>query len=148
MPYCYEYPRPALSVDAIVLRKLPDRVDILLIQRDKPPYEGYWALPGGFVDMNENLPEAAARELVEETGIRGIDLQQLHTFGTPGRDPRGRTVSVVYMGWLKDSDIYGRAGDDARAVAWFPLDELPPLAFDHHEIILMAKKMIKSKNPE
>lgn len=137
MAFTYSYPRPALTVDSVVFKKENNQVRVLLIQRDKPPFEGMWALPGGFVEMDETLEEAALRELEEETGISEVMLSQLHTFGAPDRDPRHRTVSVVYWGWL-ESNQQAIAGDDARSLQWFNISKLPDLAFDHKIILQMA----------
>ncbi|QJW95310.1 NUDIX domain-containing protein [Frigoriglobus tundricola] len=128
--HTYEYPRPALTVDvAIVTREANPRV--LLIRRKNDPFAGSWALPGGFVDENERLADAARRELVEETGVEGADLEQLYTTGDPGRDPRGWTVSVAYLAQVAPDSLKPIAADDAAEVGWWALDALPPLAFDH-----------------
>ena len=128
--YTYEYARPALTVDvAIVTREARPRV--LLIRRAKDPFAGSWAMPGGFVDENECLADAARRELVEETGVTAADLEQLYTAGDPGRDPRGWTVSVAYLAQVDPDALKPVAADDAQEVGWWPLDELPSLAFDH-----------------
>lgn len=140
--FTYRYPRPMVTTDIVVLKKDAKDVKILLIERGNPPFEGQWALPGGFVDENEALKAAALRELKEETQLEGIELSQLHTFGNPGRDPRGHCVSIVYMGWLTDAKKQAVAGDDAKKVEWFPINELPQLAFDHQEIIAMAVKKL------
>ena len=132
--FTYPYPRPSLTVDvALVTREKSRRV--LLIQRKADPFKGKWALPGGFVDENERLIDAARRELVEETGVEHADLEQLHTFGDPGRDPRGWTVSVAFLALVSLDHMKPVAGDDAAAVDWFPLKKLPPLAFDHADIL-------------
>ncbi len=144
MPYTYDYPRPALSVDAIIFKKEQKRVYVLLIQRGHPPFEGMWALPGGFVDMEETLEEAVARELQEETGMTGIDLTQFRAFSALDRDPRFRVVSVVFTGMASPTDV-ARAGDDARQAQWFPIDIMPKLAFDHSAIMKMALKQYKFK---
>jgi 8-oxo-dGTP diphosphatase len=128
--HTYRYPRPAVTVDVAVVTPGP-RPRVLLIQRRHEPYAGWWALPGGFVDEMEPLADAARRELREETGLEAGELEQLHTFGDPGRDPRGWTVSVVYLARLDAGRVTPRAGDDAAAAEWFALDALPPLAFDH-----------------
>jgi len=137
MTFSYKYPRPALTVDAVVFRKGTRKTEVLLIQRKNPPFQGGWALPGGFVDMNETLETAVHRELLEETGLKNIHLIQLHAFSTPGRDPRGHTISVVFWGILKNDQI-AIAGDDAQEAEWFDLDNLPKLAFDHDEVINFA----------
>ena len=138
MSFTYKYPRPALTVDAVVFRNNCDKTEVLLIQRDRNPFEGMWALPGGFVEMDETLEQAVARELKEETALAGINLKQLHAFSDVGRDPRGRTVSVTFYGVTDKSNSKLKGGDDARDARWFPLDDLPKLAFDHNEIIEMA----------
>ncbi|MCD4773491.1 MAG: NUDIX hydrolase, partial [Bacteroidales bacterium] len=138
MSYNYKYPRPALTVDCIIFQKTEIGFEILLIKRKNSPYSGKWAFPGGFVDMNEELHFAAARELKEETNISGIELKQLITVGTIGRDPRGRTVSVIYWGITNTSENKVHAGDDASNAKWFPVNKIPALAFDHDDIIMYA----------
>lgn len=134
MPYSYKYPRPALTVDALVFSS--DR-KVLLIQRKNPPFKGLWALPGGFVDMDETPEAAVERELEEETGLNEIALKQFHTYGALNRDPRHRTVSIVFIGEVEDSTGYSPTGmDDAADAQWFSVDDLPKIAFDHQEIIL------------
>lgn len=145
MSYTYKHPRPALTVDAVVFRdRNKSRFEILLIQRDRPPFEGDWALPGGFVDMDETLETAVARELEEETNLKGIELEQLHSFSALNRDPRGRTVSVVFWGVLKNN-LQAQAGDDARSVKWFDIDKLPTLSFDHDEVVKLAIQKLENK---
>jgi 8-oxo-dGTP diphosphatase len=142
--YAYDYPRPAVTVDiVIVTREAKPRV--LLIRRKHAPYEGKWALPGGFVDMDEPLEGAARRELYEETGVRTGTLRQLQTFGDPQRDPRGRTISVVYLAEVNPGDVKPEAADDAAAVAWFSLRRPPQLAFDHAEILAAARRRLKGE---
>lgn len=138
----YRYPRPMVTTDIVVFKKEQNEVTVLLIKRGNSPYEGQWALPGGFVDENEALKTAALRELKEETRLEGIALTQMHTFGNPGRDPRGHCISVVYLGWLSDNKQQAVAGDDAKEVQWFSINKLPQLAFDHKEIIAMAVSAI------
>jgi 8-oxo-dGTP diphosphatase len=124
---------PALTVDVVALAGAPPR-SVLLIQRANDPFAGSWALPGGFVEAGERVPAAASRELYEETAIAADALELLGVYDTPGRDPRGPTVSVVYV--LRTADepaVHG--GDDARAARWFALDALPALAFDHPLVI-------------
>ncbi len=130
----YEYPRPAVTVDILLTRVTETYTEVLLIQRKDPPFAGHWALPGGFVDEYEPLEAAAARELREETGLEGLVLTQFGAYGDPGRDPRGWTVSIVFLGEVA-GEIVLRAGDDAAAARWWSLDALPPLAFDHAQII-------------
>jgi len=134
MIYTYAYPRPAITVDIIVIKN-DDMDKILLIKRKNEPFKDFWALPGGFIDIEEELIESAFRELQEETGISDIDLRQFHTYGKLGRDPRGRTVSVVYYGYLTNSNQDIKANDDAKELGWFSLSKLPALAFDHKDII-------------
>ncbi|MGM0504916.1 MAG: NUDIX domain-containing protein [Bacteroidota bacterium] len=143
MIYTYAYPRPAVTVDIVVLKKEKNDVQVLLIERKNHPFKNMWALPGGFVDKDEDLETAAYRELKEETSIATIHLAQLYTFGKPGRDPRGHTVSVAYTGYLTNSNQKIEAGDDAKNFQWFSVDDLPDLAFDHQEIILYALKSSK-----
>src|SRR3954469_21619213 len=139
--YTYDYPRPAVTVDAVlVTRERPPRV--LLIRRKHDPFAGKWALPGGFIDMDETLEESARRELREETGVTAADLTQIGTFGDPGRDPRGRTISVAYLARVKAKDVRPVAADDAAEVGWFALDALPELAFDHAQILARARENI------
>lgn len=134
MSYTYKYPRPAVTVDAAVLKNACINCEILLIKRLNPPFSNCWALPGGFVDMNETLEEAVVRELEEETGLKNIILNQFKTYSDIDRDPRGRTISVVFAGLAKETDIV-RPGDDATEAKWFSINKLPKLAFDHEQII-------------
>lgn len=134
MRYCYDYPRPAVTVDAAVLVKKDGITSILLIERKHDPFKGCYALPGGFVDEDETLEEAVVRELQEETNLSLNNLQQFRVYSRPDRDPRGRTISVIFISEL-DSFPDAVAGDDAAAVKWFPFDQLPDLAFDHGEIV-------------
>jgi len=134
----YDYPRPSLTADIVVLARDRDAIRVLLIERRNAPFEGLWALPGGFVDEGEDLDHAALRELAEETGLRGIALEQIGAFGTPGRDPRGWVVTVAFLGLVSSSDVQVRAASDAVRAQWFAFDALPPLAFDHDEIIAAA----------
>lgn len=144
MSYCYDYPRPMVTVDIFLLRIHQQELQLLLIQRDHEPFENCWALPGGFVDENESLEAAALRELREETGISGVGLKQLAAFGDPGRDPRGHTVTIVYGGMLPlKARVPARAGDDARSLRWFDVNRLPELAFDHEKIISHCLNMFQ-----
>ena len=137
MPFTYPFPRPAVTVDIVIFRLNGQVPEVLLIQRGNEPFRGFWALPGGFVDKDEALEHAAARELEEETNLKDVLLTQMHTFGTPGRDPRGHTVSVVYVGYLPKGAV-PKAGDDAAKVGWYPTNKLPEMAFDHDMVIDMA----------
>lgn len=140
MPYTYDYPRPALTVDAVIIRKYKDTAQVLLINRKHYPFEGMWALPGGFVDMDETCEEAIVRELIEETSLHVPELRQMHTFSALGRDPRGRTVSVTFFGVADYLDSAVKGGDDAGDARWFDIRNTPELAFDHHEAIRMAEE--------
>ncbi len=136
--YCYKYPRPAYTADCMVLTKRSKNAEILLIKRKNKPFKDYWALPGGYTDINETSYDAAKRELFEETGIVVNELTEFGVFDTLGRDPRGRTVTVVYYIFKKDVSNKMTAGDDAAEVQLFPIKNLPELAFDHKEIIMKA----------
>lgn len=132
--YCYNYPRPMVTTDVVLFTQSSKSLDIVLIERLNDPYKKCWALPGGFVDMDEDLLDAAHRELTEETGIAVDKLYQMCAIGTPGRDPRGRTITVVYSGFTRGyPNLAG--GSDAGDARWFPLDSLPQTAFDHGRII-------------
>jgi len=144
MPYTYAYPRPALTVDCAVVG-FDGRLRVLLIQRGGDPFAGCWALPGGFVDENEPLLAAAQRELAEETGLRGVPLEQLATFGDPGRDPRGHTVSVVFLGMIRIGEHRPQAADDAQLAQWHSLHNPPPLAFDHRQILRAVRRALQRK---
>ncbi|QGQ25189.1 NUDIX hydrolase [Gimesia benthica] len=145
MKYSYEYPRAALTVDCVVFGLYEDDLQILLIQRDLPPFEGDWALPGGFVRLEETLDEAALRELSEETGLKNVYLEQLYSFGTVNRDPRERVVTVAYYALVNLSDHRVQAATDARNAAWFAVDDIPSLAFDHDQILEMAHERLRGK---
>lgn len=135
--YRYDFPRPAVTVDVAAFCLVDGAAQLLLIKRGRAPFEGSWALPGGFIDIDEPLEDAARREFREETGLEAGELTQMHTFGTPGRDPRGRTISVVFLAWLPAAGA-AAAGDDAAEARWFPSTALPALAFDHADVVTMA----------
>ena len=145
MPYTYQYPHPALTVDGVVFGFDDADLKLLLIQRALDPFQGKWALPGGFVRIEEGLEQAARRELAEETGITRLYLEQLFTFGDPKRDPRERVVSVAYYALVKLAAHPVRAASDARNAAWFPVADLPALAFDHAAIVELAFQRLKTK---
>ncbi|HRJ43386.1 MAG TPA: NUDIX hydrolase, partial [Caldilineaceae bacterium] len=129
--YIYNHPRPSVTVDVVLFTYTKSELRTLLIQRGGPPYTDQWALPGGFVHMEEGLEEAAARELLEETGVGDVYLEQLYTFGDPQRDPRGRVITVVYFALLSADQAERLAvtgGDDAQAAAWWNVYDLPHLA--------------------
>jgi 8-oxo-dGTP diphosphatase len=146
MAYTYDYPRPALTVDCVIFG-LDDslRLKVLLIQRGHDPYKDCWAFPGGFVDMDEPLDTAAARELEEETGVKDLFIEQLYTFGTLGRDPRGRVVTVVYYALVNLTKYKIESHSDAKAVKWFDIEQLPALAFDHADIFNVAIERLRGK---
>jgi len=136
--YQYNYPHPAVTTDSVVLRPGDGGLSVLLIRRANPPFAGAWALPGGFLEIDEDLEAGARRELREEAGIEPEAMEQLHCFGNPERDPRERVISVAFVAWVTAAGENARAGSDAAEVAWFPASELPELAFDHARIIGMA----------
>jgi ADP-ribose pyrophosphatase YjhB (NUDIX family) len=142
--YVYEWPRPMVTVDAAVFSLTDGKVQLLLINRKHEPYQGQWGIPGGFIEMDEELEDAVARELEEETGLKDIPLEQMHTFGTVGRDPRGRQITVVFMGIAGEGQTEVRAGDDAADARWFDIDRLPEnMAFDHDAAIRVALAKLK-----
>ena len=142
-----QYQRPSVTVDTVVLAQREAELQVLLIQRKNWPHEGMWAIPGGFVEMDESLPSAARRELAEETGLAGpgIYLEQLYTFGDPGRDPRTRVITVAYLALVCADRIELRPASDAAHAAWFPAYDPPPLAFDHDQILSCATQHLRHK---
>lgn len=147
MTYSYEYERPGLTVDCVIfgLDLEEESLKVMLIERDLEPFKGMWAIPGGFVHGGETLTQAATRELREETGITDVFLEQLYTFGDPGRDPRGWVVSVAYYALVSPEQHSVHAATDARQARWFPVTTLPRLAFDHAEILGTALGRIRGK---
>ncbi|MBW4521839.1 MAG: NUDIX hydrolase [Scytolyngbya sp. HA4215-MV1] len=146
MPYTYPYPRPNLTVDCVVFGLDEQHtLKVMLIRRNLPPFQEQWALPGGFVRVDESLDAAARRELQEETGIQEVFLEQLYTFGAVDRDPRERVVSVAYYALVNLSEYAIQAATDASDAAWFPITRLPPLAFDHDRILQTAIVRLKGK---
>lgn len=143
--YSYDHPHPAVTADIVVFTIRDNQLKLLLIRRAYPPHKGKWALPGGFVNMNESLDEAASRELLEETGVSGVYLEQLYTFGKPKRDPRERVITVAYYALIPSDKMQLQAATDADAVGWFGMDELPKLAFDHADIVKMAHQRLVAK---
>lgn len=132
--YSYRYPRPALTVDALVYTKENGKYSVLLIQRGLEPFKNKWALPGGFVDIDELLEAACKRELFEETGVHAENLKQFKTFDAIDRDPRHRTISVVFSAEFPQK-VNAKGGDDAAAAKWFAINNLPEMAFDHKKIL-------------
>ncbi len=144
--YTYKHPHPALTVDIVVFSLKNNQLHVLLIKRAHDPYANFWALPGGFVELNEGLEEAALRELKEETDLPHAYLEQLYTYGNPLRDPRGRVISVAYYALIPQNEIDRiHGGSDASVADWFSLSHLPDLAFDHQEIIFYALRRLKYK---
>ena len=141
-----QYERPSVTVDVVIFSLIAEELKVLLIRRKRWPFAGMWAIPGGFVRMEESLEEAAARELAEETGVRDVYMEQLYTFGAPDRDPRTRVITVAYFA-LVPADAIGehRAGTDAAETRWFPVDGVPSLAFDHQEILEYALLRLRYK---
>ena len=131
--YCYKYPRPAVTTDCVLLSPDGGQMQVLLVERGHEPYKGCWALPGGFINIDEDAPAACRRELKEETGIAAGQLMQLGAYTKPDRDPRGRVISIVFLAYV-DKRVEPKAGDDASKARWFKLTELPELAFDHAQI--------------
>ena len=145
--YTYDHPRPSVTVDVAIFKPLREEYQILLIRRVQAPYKGRYALPGGFIDLDESLEEAAQRELFEETGVENLHLTQVHTFGDPGRDPRGHVISICFGCILETGDqIQIQAGDDAAEAKWFELTALPSLAFDHPILIQAAIALLLPSN--
>ena len=143
--YIYDWPRPMVTADAVVFAADSNGVKLLLIKRKNEPFKGQWAIPGGFVEMDEELQDAAKRELAEETSLTGVELEQMHTFGTIGRDPRGRQITVIYMGLARPDQMAVKAGDDAQEAKWFDIDNLPEMAFDHDNVTKMAIEKLREK---
>lgn len=146
MPFTYDYPRPTVTVDAVIFRTGHTGPEVLLVKRGNPPFKDMWAIPGGFIEMDEELEDAAKRELEEETGIKDVALLQFGVYGAVGRDPRHRTISVVYAGFLKDNTMEAKANDDAADCMWFSIDKIPHLGFDHDKVITDAVSFAKSHN--
>lgn len=144
--YCYDYPRPMVTVDVVCFREGPQGLRVLLIRRGREPYKDRWAIPGGFVHMDEDLETAARRELREETHLEPARLEQFYCFGDPGRDPRGRTISVAFLARIEDNEESlcrsVLADDDASDAQWFDPGNLPTLAFDHDRILEKAQKTL------
>lgn len=139
-------PRPAVTVDVVIFTLVAGHIHVLLLKRTYPPFDGQWAIPGGFVNVDEPLDVAARRELAEETGLQDVYLEQLYTFGDPGRDPRTRVISVAYFALVRAEQHALRGSHEATDVRWFPLDDLPqPLAFDHDKIVRFARDRLRSK---
>jgi 8-oxo-dGTP diphosphatase len=145
-----QHERPSVTVDVVLVALEEGQPKVLLVKRKRPPFEASWAIPGGFVEPGEPLEAAARRELREETGATRVHLQQLHTFGDPGRDPRGWTISVAYVALLGPEHASGaelQAGSDASELGWFNLHDPPSLAFDHGKILACAARWLATNQP-
>lgn len=143
LKFCYRYPHPAVAVDCVIFGYDGSNIKVLLIQRKNYPYKTSWAFPGGFINMNETAEEAACRELEEETGLKGVVVRQLYTYTDIERDPRERVISISHYALTRITEV--KAGDDAKNVRWFPLNEIPNLAFDHDIILNKALNTLKER---
>lgn len=141
LKYHYKYPRPSVTADCVVFRFREGKLQVLLIERGNEPYKGCWAFPGGFMEMEESAEECARRELEEETGLVVTTVRQFGAFTQPDRDSRGRVISIAYYTLIADGEA--KADDDAAKAKWFALDEIPPLAFDHDEMLRLAMNTLK-----
>jgi len=138
---------PSVTTDTVLFATFGARLRVLLVRRGRPPFEGTWALPGGFLEEDEDLDVCARRELQEETGIRGVTLEQFGAFGAPGRDPRGRVISIAFLGTVAPDRLREppRASSDAADLGWFDVDAPPPLAFDHAEIVSSGRRRLQTR---
>lgn len=141
--YSYDYPHPAVTTDCVIFGFDGSDLKVLLIERGIEPFKGKWALPGGFLKMDETAHEGALRELEEETGMNNAYIRQFHTFTEPGRDPRERVITIAHYALVRLQEVKG--GDDAAQARWFTMDEIPPLAFDHDRILRMAQIMLRER---
>ena len=141
LKYHYKYPHPSVTTDCVVFGYDGLRLNVLLIERGADPFKGHWAFPGGFLNIDESAQQGAKRELFEETGLRDAHIHQFHTFSAVNRDPRERVISIAYYALVRISEVKG--GDDAAKAQWFPLDSVPPLAFDHEMMLRMAIKELR-----
>lgn len=142
MAFVYEYPRPAVTADCVVIAK-ENEPKVLLIKRGNEPFKGQWAFPGGFMNMEETTEQCAVRELEEETGLKVTEIKQIGAYSKVDRDPRGRTVTVAYLVVIDKAEAV-KGGDDAAKAQWFPISGLPKLAFDHEEIMKDAQRLFES----
>ena len=141
--YSYRYPHPAVTTDCVIFGFDGERLQVLLIERGIEPFKGRWAFPGGFIKMDETAEEGALRELKEETGMENAFIQQFHTFSNPLRDPRERVITIAFYALVRIQEVKG--GDDAASARWFPLDEIPALAFDHDHMLRMATQRLRQE---
>ena len=142
--YCYKYPHPAVTAECIVFNQEDGTISVLLIKRKNEPYKDCWAFPGGFVNIDESAENAAIRELKEETGLEVSRVEQLKAYSNPDRDPRERVITIAFIAESKIKDVKG--GDDAKEARWFDISNLPPLAFDHEQILNDAIERLRGKN--
>jgi 8-oxo-dGTP diphosphatase len=143
-PYCYEYPRPMVTADVVVFGLAEDGLRTLFIKRKKDPFAGHWAIPGGFIEIDEPIDAGARRELKEETGLENLAvMEEIAVFGDPGRDPRGRTISVAHAGIVRGPLPSVKGGDDASEASWLDPDTTGPLAFDHPKILARARRWLR-----
>lgn len=143
LKYSYKYPHPSVTTDCVIFGFDGVKLKVLLVERGVAPYKGRWAFPGGFLNMDESAEEGALRELKEETGLEGAYIRQFHTFSAPQRDPRERVITIAYYALVRMQEVKG--GDDASDARWFALDEVPPLAFDHDQILRKAEKTLRQQ---
>ena len=143
LKYHYKYPHPSVTTDCIIFGFDGTKLNVLLIERGIEPYKGCWAFQGGFIKMDESAEQGALRELREETGLQGAYIKQFHTFSDPNRDPRERVITIAYYALVRMQEVVG--GDDAARAAWFPLDDVPKLAFDHDRILRVAVKELRQQ---
>lgn len=141
--YCYKYPHPAVTTDCVIFGFDGDKLNVLLVKRGGEPYLGWWAFPGGFVKIDESAEEGALRELKEETQLSTSYMEQLHTYSAPDRDSRERVITIAYLALVKITEVKG--GDDAAEAQWFPIDEVPHLAFDHDVILRDALARLRER---
>lgn len=137
--------RPAVTTNVVVFTLRDDKLKLLLVRRRSDPYKGMWALPGGYVETDEDLDDSAMRALEDSTGVAGVYLEQLYTFGAPDRDPRERVISVAYYALVPSEKLQLRTASDSEAIGWFALNELEPLAFDHNEMVQVAHQRLSAK---
>lgn len=143
MKYHYKYPHPSVTTDCVIFGFDGTKLNVLLVERGIEPFKGRWAFPGGFLRMEESAEQGALRELREETGLKGAYIKQFHTFSDPKRDPRERVITIAYYALVKMQEVKG--GDDAARAEWFPLEDVPSLAFDHDLILRMATKELRKQ---
>ena len=143
LKYCYKYPRPSVTTDCVIFGFDAEGLSVLLVERGIEPYKGHWAFPGGFLQMDEDAETGARRELREETGFEATTIEQFGTFTDVNRDPRGRVITIAYYALVSKGEVAG--ADDAADARWFPIDQIPPLAFDHDRILRVALKTLKEK---